>query len=124
VAAQIYQQLQQQVVSSQPADRQAQLSVSLQRLMAEVQRNLEPKNRDKFTQVPYSCRSLLMRSVLWLRGVASPMLPRPGTWLPIAAALLSARPRSAVVSLKGNHSHIALHMQNLTAVRHDFRLKI
>ena len=56
--AQIYQQLQQQVVSSQPADRQAQLSVSLQRLMAEVQRNLEPKNRDKFTQARsgFCCR--------------------------------------------------------------------
>ena len=58
MAVQIYQQLQQQVVSSQPADRQAQLSVSLQRLMAEVQRNLEPKNRDKFTQVRHSCRPL------------------------------------------------------------------
>ena len=60
MAAQIYQQLQQQVVSSQPADRQAQLSVSLQRLMAEVQRNLEPKNRDKFTQVRNSCRQLFI----------------------------------------------------------------
>ena len=48
---QIYQQLQQQVIASQPADRQAQLSVSLQGLMSDVQRNLEPKNRDKFTQV-------------------------------------------------------------------------
>ena len=57
-AVQIYQQLQQQVISSQPADRQAQLSVSLQRLMAEVQRNLEPKNRDKFTQASDLARCL------------------------------------------------------------------
>lgn len=52
---QIYQQLQQQVIASQPADRQAQLSISLQGLMSDVQRNLEPKNRDKFTQVGSFC---------------------------------------------------------------------
>lgn len=32
-------------------DRQAHLSQCLDKLMADVQRNLEPKNRDKFTQV-------------------------------------------------------------------------
>lgn len=42
--------LQAQIIASQPAERQAHLSACLDRLMADVQRNLEPKNRDKFTQ--------------------------------------------------------------------------
>lgn len=83
VLLQIYQQLQQQVISSQPADRQAQLSISLQGLMSDVQRNLEPKNRDKFTQVcsfllgidayvtPFQCTMLYylerVISTLWHR---------------------------------------------------------
>ena len=32
-------------------EKQAHLASSLDKLMSEVQRNLEPKNRDKFTQV-------------------------------------------------------------------------
>ena len=47
---QIYPQLQAQIISSQPASRQAHLSACLDKLMLEVQRNLEPKNRDLFTQ--------------------------------------------------------------------------
>jgi exportin-7 len=47
------------VISSQPADRQAQLSISLQGLMSDVHRNLEPKNRDKFTQAGFSSIALI-----------------------------------------------------------------
>lgn len=47
---QIYGGLKQQIVASQPADRQAHLATCLDKLMLDVQRNLEPKNRDKFTQ--------------------------------------------------------------------------
>ena len=49
--AQIYTALRNRIVSAQPMDRQAHLSQCLEKLMADVQRNLEPKNRDKFTQV-------------------------------------------------------------------------
>ena len=48
---QIYTSLQNRIVGAQPPDRQAHLSQCLDKLMADVQRNLEPKNRDKFTQV-------------------------------------------------------------------------
>ena len=47
---QIYGQLRQQIIAAQPPDRQAHLGACLDKLMADVQRNLEPKNRDKFTQ--------------------------------------------------------------------------
>lgn len=40
-----------QIVATQPAERQAHLATCLDKLMSDVQRNLEPKNRDKFTQV-------------------------------------------------------------------------
>lgn len=46
----VYAALRQQIVASQPADRQAALSASMDRLMQDVQRSLDPKNRDKFTQ--------------------------------------------------------------------------
>lgn len=48
---QIYVQLQAQIIASQPVSRRAHLSSCLEKLMVDVQRNLEPKNRDKFTQV-------------------------------------------------------------------------
>ena len=50
-ALQIYTALRNRIVSAQPPDRQAHLSLCLDKLMADVQRNLEPKNREKFTQV-------------------------------------------------------------------------
>jgi hypothetical protein len=37
------------------ADKQMHLSSCLEKLMTDVQRNLEPKNRDKFTQVAVNC---------------------------------------------------------------------
>lgn len=46
----VYAQLRQQIIASQPAERQAALSSCLDRLMHDVQRTLDPKNRDKFTQ--------------------------------------------------------------------------
>ena len=46
----VYGQLRQQIIAAQPPDRQAHLGACLDKLMADVQRNLEPKNRDKFTQ--------------------------------------------------------------------------
>lgn len=51
---QIYMALRNKIIAAQPADRQAHLSLCLDKLMTDVQRNLEPKNRDKFTQV--SCQ--------------------------------------------------------------------
>jgi hypothetical protein len=39
-----------QIIASQAADRRAHLSTCLDKLMVDVQRNLEAKNRDKFTQ--------------------------------------------------------------------------
>ncbi|KAK9818400.1 hypothetical protein WJX72_012091 [[Myrmecia] bisecta] len=47
---QIYNQIKHSIIASQPADKQAHLAVCLDKLMQDVQRNLEPKNRDKFTQ--------------------------------------------------------------------------
>lgn len=46
----IYEQLKQQIIAQQPSDRQQHLATCLGKLMVDVQRNLEPKNRDKFTQ--------------------------------------------------------------------------
>lgn len=50
VNEQIYGTLRQQIVASQPAERQQHLASCLDRLMQDVQRTLDPKNRDKFTQ--------------------------------------------------------------------------
>lgn len=46
----IYLQLQQQIVDAQPADRRSRLTACLAKLMVDVNRNLDSKNRDKFTQ--------------------------------------------------------------------------
>lgn len=46
----IYNELKMQIVASQPPERQAALAACLDKLMQDVQRNLDPKNRDKFTQ--------------------------------------------------------------------------
>ena len=46
----VYATLRQQILSSQPVDKQAALSECLDKLMLDVQRSLDPKNRDKFTQ--------------------------------------------------------------------------
>lgn len=45
-----YPPAQAQIIASQPTERQAHLSACLDKLMTDVGRNLEPKNRDKFTQ--------------------------------------------------------------------------
>jgi len=47
---QIYNDLKAQIVASQPNERQAHLATCMDKLMVDVGRNLEPKNRDKFTQ--------------------------------------------------------------------------
>jgi exportin-7 len=44
------QQIRQQIILQQPPDKQAHLATCLDKLMADVGTNLEPKNRDKFTQ--------------------------------------------------------------------------
>jgi len=46
----IYLQLQRQIIDAQPIDRRSHLTACLAKLMADVNRNLDPKNRDKFTQ--------------------------------------------------------------------------
>lgn len=47
-----------QLISTQPADRQQHLETCFTRLMQDVQRSLEPRNRDKFTQVIVSLHML------------------------------------------------------------------
>ncbi|XP_020528285.1 exportin-7 isoform X3 [Amborella trichopoda] len=47
---QIFSDLQAQILASQPADQRPRLVVCFTKLMADVTRSLEPKNRDKFTQ--------------------------------------------------------------------------
>eukprot|EP00898_Chlorokybus_atmophyticus_P001655 jgi/Chlat1/2490/Chrsp175S02362 len=47
---QIFNELKAQLLSSQPPDRQQKLLVCFDKLMADVSRSLESKNRDKFTQ--------------------------------------------------------------------------
>eukprot|EP00775_Hariotina_reticulata_P008394 gene8394-8578_t len=46
----VYLQLRQQIIMAQPLDKQAHLATCLDKLMTDVNNNLEPKNRDKFTQ--------------------------------------------------------------------------
>lgn len=46
----LYNDIRNQIIASQPIDKQAHLSTCLQKLMTDVQFTLEPKNRDKFTQ--------------------------------------------------------------------------
>mmetsp|Transcript_24027 Transcript_24027/g.60483 ORF Transcript_24027/g.60483 Transcript_24027/m.60483 type:complete len:1061 (+) Transcript_24027:348-3530(+) len=46
----LYNDIKNQIVASQPADKQAHLGTCMQKLMTDVQCTLEPKNRDKFTQ--------------------------------------------------------------------------
>ncbi len=46
----IYNELKMQIVGSQPPERQVAMAACLDKLMQDVQRNLDPKNRDKFTQ--------------------------------------------------------------------------
>ncbi|KAL3148536.1 hypothetical protein ABBQ38_013973 [Trebouxia sp. C0009 RCD-2024] len=47
---QIYHELKHRIIASQPAQKQVRLASCLDKLMTDVQRNLEAKNRDKFTQ--------------------------------------------------------------------------
>ncbi|WIA44165.1 hypothetical protein OEZ86_010498 [Tetradesmus obliquus] len=46
----VYLQLRQQIIVAQPPDKQPHLAACLDKLMTDVGSNLEPKNRDKFTQ--------------------------------------------------------------------------
>jgi len=46
----VYGQIRQQVIQNQPAERQAAVSNCLDKLMTDVKRTLDAKNRDKFTQ--------------------------------------------------------------------------
>eukprot|EP00803_Ostreobium_quekettii_P004119 evm.model.scf_281.4 EVM.evm.TU.scf_281.4 scf_281:37255-51104(+) len=46
----VFTQLKSQFVSMQPTEKQQHTSAWLEKLMQDVQRNLDPKNRDKFTQ--------------------------------------------------------------------------
>jgi exportin-7 len=45
-----YEQIKQQMIEALPPDRQAQMAAALEKLMTGVMRNLESRNRDKFTQ--------------------------------------------------------------------------
>ncbi|PTQ44851.1 hypothetical protein MARPO_0017s0001 [Marchantia polymorpha] len=50
ISEQIYSNLRAQLLSSQPSDQQHRLAECFDKLMADVARTIEPKNRDKFTQ--------------------------------------------------------------------------
>ncbi|PTQ44850.1 hypothetical protein MARPO_0017s0001 [Marchantia polymorpha] len=50
ISSQIYSNLRAQLLSSQPSDQQHRLAECFDKLMADVARTIEPKNRDKFTQ--------------------------------------------------------------------------
>uniref|UniRef100_A0A0E0MUM9 Importin N-terminal domain-containing protein n=1 Tax=Oryza rufipogon TaxID=4529 RepID=A0A0E0MUM9_ORYRU len=47
---QMFSNLRAQILASQPVDQQQRLSQCFEKLMSDVARNLEPKNRDKFTK--------------------------------------------------------------------------
>lgn len=46
----LYADLKAQLIASQPPERQHALAACLDKLMVDVGRNLEPKNKDRFTQ--------------------------------------------------------------------------
>uniref|UniRef100_A0A1D1YKH4 Exportin-7-B n=1 Tax=Anthurium amnicola TaxID=1678845 RepID=A0A1D1YKH4_9ARAE len=50
ISEQIFNDLKAQILASQPQDQRQRLSVAFDKLMADVTRSLEAKNRDKFTQ--------------------------------------------------------------------------
>ncbi|CAA6655624.1 unnamed protein product [Spirodela intermedia] len=50
ISEQIFSDLKVQILASQPPDQQQRLSVTFDKLMSDVSRSLESKNRDKFTQ--------------------------------------------------------------------------
>ncbi|CAI5478824.1 unnamed protein product [Closterium sp. Yama58-4] len=50
VNEQLYNDLKLQILSSQPSDQRPRIAECFDKLMADVGRNLDPKNRDKFTQ--------------------------------------------------------------------------
>ena len=65
VSESVYNQLKLRMISTQPPNRQPQLAACLERLMSDVQRTLEPKNRDKFTQVRPHMPSCLRQFVAY-----------------------------------------------------------
>jgi hypothetical protein len=84
-----------QIIASQPAERQAHLATCLGKLMTDVQRTLESKNRDKFTQVGRreAEHSGMRRCIPAFSPLLTLSLPLP---------------------------HL---LQNLTVVRHEYRSK-
>uniref|UniRef100_A0A0D3EMD3 Importin N-terminal domain-containing protein n=1 Tax=Oryza barthii TaxID=65489 RepID=A0A0D3EMD3_9ORYZ len=50
ISEQMFSNLRAQILASQPVDQQQRLSQCFEKLMSDVARNLEPKNRDKFTK--------------------------------------------------------------------------
>ncbi|XP_031268585.1 exportin-7-A-like [Pistacia vera] len=50
ISEQIFSDLKAQILASQPVDQHQRLSVCFDKLMADVTRSLDSKNRDKFTQ--------------------------------------------------------------------------
>ncbi|XP_020086342.1 exportin-7 isoform X1 [Ananas comosus] len=50
ISEQMFSDIRAQILASQPADQQQRLSLCFDKLMADVTRSLESKNRDKFTQ--------------------------------------------------------------------------
>ena len=89
------------------ADKQMHLSSCLEKLMTDVQRNLEPKNRDKFTQVAMDCICFLalccsVSVYVLCQSLTAMMLHTCSLFIPLV---------------------LAVFMQNLTIVRHEFRTK-
>ena len=70
----IFSELQQQLVASQPPERRARLQACFVKLMTDVQRSLEAKNRDKFTQNLTTFRCAIRCTLERLR---SPLTPSP-----------------------------------------------
>uniref|UniRef100_A0A453ERF3 Exportin-1 C-terminal domain-containing protein n=1 Tax=Aegilops tauschii subsp. strangulata TaxID=200361 RepID=A0A453ERF3_AEGTS len=50
ISEQMFSDLRAQILASQPLDQQQRLSQCFDKLMTDVTRSLEPKNRDRFTQ--------------------------------------------------------------------------
>lgn len=72
-----YSQLRARIVASQPPAAQPALSTCLDGLMRDVSRSLEPKNRDKFTQVCTGVAGALFMSIeqelklTWLQNLTN-----------------------------------------------------
>lgn len=123
--------MQARIIASQPSERQAHLSTCLDKLMTDVQRNLDSKNRDKFTQVR-CCPSLLHEGGCakvtgvpqWLQSSFHPLsCLEQITCVNIATMLSAAFKPGITLSLTTGHACSAFCVQNLTVVRHEYRSK-